>query len=422
MQNLIVMTRFKLIQRFKDPLYKNSMFLITSSLLNAVTGFTFWIIATRLYSVEDVGLASATISAVMLLHLFSLMGFDISLTHYLPMYKGNKSKLINSCMAIVFIISFILALIFIKVLDVWFPALMWIKKDSISLLSFIIFTISASLVSLQTLGIFVGLRKAKYSFIQTLLLSLVKLGTLTLLVDFGAYGIFMSYTLASILTFIVGLILTLRVINLYPSIPRIEKELTLFKILHYSLGNYIAKIFSMIPNYFLPILVLNVLGAKQSAYFYIAWIISSLLLAIPIWTSHTMLAEGSYNLKELKRISLKALRLILLFLIPASFGVAVLGKYILLFFGTDYVINSFDTLLILSLASVPYAFNIVYLTVKRIKEEIWIVIIAYGFLAIFTLLVSYVLLPIMGIIGVGISWLLGNGIIMIAIITRQFHN
>ncbi len=411
---------FRLIRKAKDSLYKNSIFLIASSLLGAGTGFVFWVIAARFYSAEDVGLASATISAVMLLHLFSLMGFEIGLTHYLPMYKGNKSKLINSCMTIVFFVSLIFALIFIMGLDIWSPALMWIKKNSWLLISFIIFTILASLIPLQTLGVFVGLRKAKYSFIQNLSSSLLRLVALILLVGFGAYGIFMSWMLALLSAFIIGLILTLKIINSYTPIPTIERDV-INEILHYSLGNYISKIFSMIPNYFLPILVLNVLGAEQSAYFYIAWTISSVLLAIPIWTSHTLLAEGSYNPKELRKNSFKALKFIFLLLIPLVLGIIVFGKYILLFFGVKYAINSFDILLILCLASIPYSFNIVYLTAKRVKEEIGIVIIAFGFLAFFTVLGSYILIQTIGIIGVGIAWLVGNVIITVGVATKRFH-
>ena len=411
---------YRLIRKLKDPLYKNSIFLIASSLLGAGIGFISWVIAARFYSTEDVGLASATISAVMLLHLFSLMGFEFGLTHYLPIYKGDKSKLINSCMTIVFFVSLIFALVFIVGLDVWSPALMWIRKNNGLLLSFIIFTILASLTSLQTLGVFVGLRKAKYSFIQNLSSSLLRLGALILLVGFGAYGIFMSWVLASLFAFIIGLILTLRSITSYTPIPTIEREV-INKILHYSLGNYISKIFSAIPDYSLPILVLNVLGAEQSAYFYIAWTISSVLLAIPRWTSHSLLAEGSYNPKELRRNSFKALKFIFLLLIPLVLGIIVFGKYILLFFGVKYAVKSFDILLILCLASIPYSFNIVYLTAKRVKEELDIVIMAFGFLAFFTVLGSYILIQIIGIIGVGIAWLVGNGIITVGIAVKRFH-
>ncbi len=44
----------KLIQKLKDPLYKNSIFLMLSSVTGAGTGFVFWVIAARLYSSEDV--------------------------------------------------------------------------------------------------------------------------------------------------------------------------------------------------------------------------------------------------------------------------------------------------------------------------------------------------------------------------------
>ena len=50
--NSAVMLR--LIQRLKDPLYKNSFFIMLSSITNAGFGFFFWMIAARLYSAEDV--------------------------------------------------------------------------------------------------------------------------------------------------------------------------------------------------------------------------------------------------------------------------------------------------------------------------------------------------------------------------------
>ncbi len=48
----------RLIQRLRDPLYKNSFFIMLSSITNAGFGFFFWMIAARLYSAEDVGLIS----------------------------------------------------------------------------------------------------------------------------------------------------------------------------------------------------------------------------------------------------------------------------------------------------------------------------------------------------------------------------
>ena len=193
---------YRLIRKLKDPLYKNSIFLIASSLLGAGTGFVFWVIAARFYSAEDVGLASAIISAVMLLHLFSQMGFKFSLAYYLPSGRYNKSDLINSSLTVVFLTSLFTALVFILGLNIWSPALICIRENNALFLSFILFTILASLVALQTYGVFVGLRRAKYSFIQNLSSSLFKLIALVLLTPLGVHGIFISYGLASLLAFI----------------------------------------------------------------------------------------------------------------------------------------------------------------------------------------------------------------------------
>ncbi|NMB86238.1 MAG: hypothetical protein A4E44_02064 [Methanosaeta sp. PtaB.Bin018] len=61
-----------------DPLYRNSLFMAFTSVFNAGCGFFFWMIAARLYTVEQVGLATALISALGLVVLLSRLGFDVS--------------------------------------------------------------------------------------------------------------------------------------------------------------------------------------------------------------------------------------------------------------------------------------------------------------------------------------------------------
>ena len=43
----------------KDPLYRNSMYLMATSVVSAGFGFLFWILAAKLYPKEDVGIATA---------------------------------------------------------------------------------------------------------------------------------------------------------------------------------------------------------------------------------------------------------------------------------------------------------------------------------------------------------------------------
>jgi len=64
--------------------------------------------------------------------------------------------------------------------------------------------------------------------------------------------------------------------------------------------------------------------------------------------------------------------------------------------------------LILVLGSVPFSFNVVYASIKRVQKEVKPVILVYASIAVITLATSYTLMQSLGIIGVGIAWLIGN--------------
>ena len=78
-------------RRLNDPLFRNAYFLMLSSITSAGSGYLFWLIVARFYSVEEIGLASAIISASSLISIMlSLLGFDISLVRFLP-ERNDKS-------------------------------------------------------------------------------------------------------------------------------------------------------------------------------------------------------------------------------------------------------------------------------------------------------------------------------------------
>jgi len=83
--------REELKKHLNDPLFKNAYFLMFSSLTSAGSGFFFWLIAARFYSTADIGLASAIISAMGLISMLSLLGFDISLVRFLPECSSVKA-------------------------------------------------------------------------------------------------------------------------------------------------------------------------------------------------------------------------------------------------------------------------------------------------------------------------------------------
>ena len=73
-------------------------------------------------------------------------------------------------------------------------------------------------------------------------------------------------------------------------------------------------------------------------------------------------------------------------------------------------------LLVLVLAAMPFALNSLYVAVKRVRKEVKPVVWVYGGVAAFTLVGSYLLMQTMGLVGVGVAWLLGNGVVSLTVV------
>ncbi len=391
-------------KHLSDPLFKNAYFLMLSSVTSAGSGFFFWLIAARFYSAEDVGLASAIISAMGLIGMLSLLGFDVSLVRFLP-EREDKAEIINTCMTISFIISISLAIIFVTFVEFFSPSLAILKKNKILLMLFIIYTALMPLTGLQREGIFAGFRKTEYSFIQTLV-TIARIGIVPFLTAFGAVGIYASFGLTPLLAFIVGIFLTSRILN-YKPVPAVRREV-LNDIFHFSFGNYLARIFETLPTFVLPIMVVNVLGAEANAYFYIAWQISVLLRVVSRMSAVSLIAETSHRPDKIHRNFRKSVIFVNTLAGILVFCVIVLGEEILYLFGREYAKNSYGLLVLLLIGVIIFSENTLIVALERIRKNIEPVVKIYGTIAIITLVLAYLLLPLHGILSIGFGWISGN--------------
>jgi O-antigen/teichoic acid export membrane protein len=398
-----------LIQKLKDPLYKNSIFLMLSTFVGSALGFIYWIVAARLYSVEAVGIATALISAMNLIAAFSKLGFDIGLVKFLPC-KDERYKLVNLCIFIVFVFSVFLSIIFVLGLDIWSHPLKFLKENVFVFISFIIF-VSAS-ANIQILYyVFLAYRKAKFSFIQNILWFTLKLILIVFFVNFGSIGIFMSWGIAVCLGLFLSYIIFILKLESNSSF-KVQMNINIIKeIFIYSFGNYIAQNLFVLTRNILPLLVISVLGPSMSAYFYVAWSVAFLLFAIPGAVSMVLFTEGSYDIKSIKSNNIKAIKFTFAILLPAILITIIFGDKILLIFGKNYSENAFNLLIIFALSGIPFTFIEFKVATERAEGKIRSVILYYGLIAIFTILLSYPLMISLKLLGVGISWFIAQCIV-----------
>ena len=402
-----------LTQYLKDPLRRNSFFLIVANIVMALFGFLFWMVAARLAdSDKEIGLATALVSAIVLLTTFSRLGVDIGLIRFLP-NEGNKQSIINTSLTIVGLFSILVALIFVLGLRVWSPALLFVRENILYLLLFALFTGAASLMTLLQQGVFVALRTTKFSFIMQAVAGL-RLLLLVFLASFGAFAIFSSWGIALCVAFMVGIILIRRLEPKYRPLPGVNKKIV-NDMLHFSLGNYIAESFKELPGCLLPLLVVNILNPEMGAYFYIAWTIAGIVFMISYATNFSLLAEGSYQPEKLRSNVIQSTKFIFLLLIPIILVIFFFGDLLLSFFGEAYSKEGLKLLWILAFSGIPLALNTIYITTKRIQKQVKPIIYIYIFIALFTIGVGYVLMRGMGLVGIGVAWILSNSIVTLFI-------
>jgi O-antigen/teichoic acid export membrane protein len=359
------------IYKLKDPLYRNSLFLLGSTAATAALGFFYWLIVARIYSAGDVGYGSAAISAMTLLGSLGLVGVNHTIIRYLPSFQ-KPIRLINTSLTLTILLSIFVALIFVLGIDIFSPALGFIKDNIIFAAAFTVFIVGFCLTSVLD-SIFIAGRNSQFVLFMDTSISFFKIPLAVILaLSFHSFGIAASWGLATTVVVIVVIFAFLpKVIKGYKPVPDLSSNVIL-KIWKYSSTNYIATILNNLPAWILPIIVVNILGSEQNAYFYSAWLIYSLLIAINLACTHSMFAEASNNPGKLWSISRRTMRFTYILLIPAAVIVIALSTQILWLFGEDYSAGGSSLLAIMAasslLSTAIMSYNVVLRIESRMKE------------------------------------------------------
>jgi len=156
-------------------------------------------------------------------------------------------------------------------------------------------------------------------------------------------------------------------------------------------------------------MVLNILGAEQTAYYYISFAIASLLYMIPNAVSMSLFVEGSHG-AALKKTTVKSLIAIFSLLIPAVFILYFSGGWVLGIIGKNYCANGLELLRIMVIASLFKVVTSIYFSIKRVHKEVKGLIFLSALIFILVVGLSYVLIIEFGIVGAGYAWMVGYGL------------
>jgi len=164
--------------------------------------------------------------------------------------------------------------------------------------------------------------------------------------------------------------------------------------------------------------MLNLLGAEANAYFFVAWTISILVLATLNASATSLFAEGSHIKESLGSYIRKALKFTVLLLFPAMVILIALGDKLLLLFGGEYSAEGKELLWILAVGMLPASLNYLYVSVVRVEKKLKDIILMSVSVALGTLILSYILIPHLGIYGAGVGWLTTHALIALVVVPK----
>lgn len=388
---------------FEDSLFRNSVYLMLATAVMAGFGFFFWLITARLYSTENIGLATTLISIMSLIATFSLIGFDAAFVRFLPGATDRDDK-INTGMILVGITSFILSTGFVLLINVISPRLNFVDDNHIYALLFI-FSCVMSALNVLTDSVFVSGRQSKYTLIINTIFSIAKMLLPFAFVHWGAMGIYLAVAGSQTLGFILSIIVMIWKFEYHPQFKIVHTVLT--SVWKFSLTNYFSGVLGLLPSTVLPILITNRLGPESSAYYYMAMMIGNLLYVIPWATARALFAESSNDEKSLSEHIKKAIQLISLLMTPAIIVLLIGSTFILNIFGANYAEGGAEFLRIIAITGIAVGTYAVFGSLFRVSKDLIPLIISNVCYSTTIILLAYFLLPF-GLRGVGIAWLSGN--------------
>ncbi len=288
------------------------------------------------------------------------------------------------------------------------------RNDPIFAATFIVSLLGFTLASLVDTAM-VAARRADYSMIRLTIYNALRLPLpLAVAALLGVLGILFSWTLALAISLAVGAFGLLP--RLFPSY-RPVLALTRIRntgIIGYSLWNQAAGLMGGAAMALLPLLILNTpgdkTGAAATAYFYAAFAFASLLYVVPGSFSTSLFVEGSHRDASYVRDVRSTIWLSLALLGLGILGAVLLSRWVLSLFGEGYARESYETLLLLVLASPIILMNTIFTTDLRVARRVKALFLITAFSSVATLVLAYVLLPSTGIWGAGLGFVIGQAL------------
>jgi O-antigen/teichoic acid export membrane protein len=413
-----------------DSLVRNSLYLITSTVITAGLGYVFWAIAAHAFTSREVGISSAVISLCSTVALLTYLGSSAMLIERLPASEYSSewtTILVRVCL----ITAGVTLVVTAAVVPVMATSVDYRSYfSSAAPITFAVIGAAAwTLVNLFSSAFIAARRAGRFLSIQALVSVAKVLFVFPLAaVGAGVVGLPAAWVASTVVGVGVGALWLIPRMGLgrRPG-HRPRRRSTAVPVAgptahrharhrrpHGSpdaasvrrlLGQHLTSVGGAVTPLILPVLVVLRLGVTPNAYFYITWMVGAAFFMVSPSVASALFAEGVRARSDLRDVVAKALRVIVAILGPVMVLMIVGGRLILGLFGAPYAAAGYTLLILLAVSALPDAVSNVAVAVCRVTHRLaYSSVLNLGILAM-TLATAWILMPRLGIAGVGAAWL-----------------
>lgn len=393
-------------------LLTNTASLIGTTAVTSALGFAYWWLAARQFTLDAVGLASASVSAMMLLGNLFALGLGTLLITELPRQPGQAPSLISTALIVVGGTGCIGGIGFAVLVPYLSPGLQPLHASVITVLIFAA-GVSLTAITLVLDQALIGLLRGDVQLWRNTSFSALKLCFLFLaslwIATRTGISIYTTWTLGNLLS----LLMTIAYIkfNTYPSLRVFLPQWQMIRKLgRAALQHHALNITLQIPTFLLPLLVTALLSTTMNAWFYVSWMLASFVFMIPISLTTVLHAMSSAHPSSLAQKIRTTMGISFVISLAADVFLEVAAQPVLEIFGHSYAQHAVWCLRILVLAAFPLIIKNHYISICRIHDHItqaFFIMIPGG---VIELVAAGLGAFYGGIAGVSVGWVVGISI------------
>ncbi|MBZ5737658.1 lipopolysaccharide biosynthesis protein [Nocardioides mangrovi] len=334
-------------------LLTSSALLFLTTVLMAGAGAVFWVIAARLASPHDVGLAGSLVAAGDSLALFAQLGLNIVVLRTMPISSRPTGDVLTTGV-VVLGAGTLFGLGYALLLPWTSPRLAEVLHSPWLVAGFALL-VAATALNVLTDNVFLGIDRVRdYLVTNGILLGVVKCGLPFLLASAGAFGLYGSVAGAIACCALASVWVILRRV---PGERRLRPSPELLAHRGFAAAGYVTYVLTVVPLLVYPLLVVNALGSTAGGTYFISFQVVTLLHAVVLTIANAAYAQAERAPDHRHAVVRRGGTLLLGLAVVGCLVMCALAPAFLRIFGAHYSDEGTATLRVLALAVVGAAFN-----------------------------------------------------------------